>query len=113
MGMGGDDLLKGARGADVLMGGDGDDTLKGGGGSDALTGDAGADRFVLSKGADVVSDFNIDQGDQIAIKNGQFIEFASEDGGVRITSTSGIDINTFLEGVGLDDFLAATPMVYI
>ena len=59
----------------------------------------------------MVQDFNIDQGDQIAIKNGKFIEFASEDGGVRITSTSGID--THLEGVGLDEFLAATPMVYI
>ena len=113
MGMGGNDMLKGAGGADVLMGGAGDDTLKGGGGSDTLSGDAGADRFVLSKGSDVVSDFSIDEGDQIAIKNGQFIEFASENGGVRIVSTSGIDIDTYLEGVGLDDFLAATPMVYI
>ena len=113
MGMGGNDLLKGAGGADVLMGGAGDDTLKGGGGSDTLSGDAGADRFVLSKGSDAITDFSIDEGDQIAIKNGQFIEFASEDGGVRITSTSGIDVDTHLEGVGLDDFLAATPMVYI
>jgi 2',3'-cyclic-nucleotide 2'-phosphodiesterase (5'-nucleotidase family) len=113
MGFGGDDLLKGAGGADVLMGGGGDDTLKGGGGSDTLRGDAGADRFVLSKGTDVVSDFDIHAGDQIAIKNGQFVEFASENDGVRITSSSGPRIDTFLVDVGLDDFLAATPMVYI
>ena len=93
------------------MGNRGSDTLNGSKGNDLLIGGRGSDRFILSKGMDVVQDFSIEQGDQIAIKNGQFIEFASEDGGVRITSTSGID--THLESVGLDDFLAATPMVYI
>ena len=110
-GKGGNDYLIGNGGKDTLMGNRGSDTLNGSKGNDLLIGGKGSDRFILSKGMDVVQDFSIEQGDQIAIKNGQFIEFASEDGGVRITSTSGID--THLESVGLDDFLAATPMVYI
>jgi Ca2+-binding RTX toxin-like protein len=88
-GLGGDDTLWGGQGADDLKGGEGNDTLNGGGnpavdpwgiyieGRDVLTGDLGADKFVFSSiedigdstffghGADVITDFNRAEGDQI------------------------------------------------
>jgi Ca2+-binding RTX toxin-like protein len=88
-GLGGDDTLWGGQGADDLKGGEGNDTLDGGGnpavdpwgyyirGRDVLTGDLGADKFVFSSiedignstilfhAADLITDFNRAQGDQI------------------------------------------------
>jgi Ca2+-binding RTX toxin-like protein len=84
-GLGGNDTLWGGQGADTLKGGDGDDTLNGGGNSpvvigyyaDVLTGGPGADKFVFSSiddignstivghAADLITDFNRAEGDQI------------------------------------------------
>ncbi|MCL6692651.1 retention module-containing protein [Pseudomonas sp. R3.Fl] len=64
----GDDLLFGQGGNDTLLGGDGNDILFGGMGDDTLTGGAGADQFVWQKGEtghDVVTDFNIGEGDSL------------------------------------------------
>ncbi|WP_299546303.1 calcium-binding protein [uncultured Tateyamaria sp.] len=75
----GDDLLHGEAGHDLLNGSTGDDTLHGGDGNDRLylgagddfaSGGAGADRFIfrdrdLDGGSDVISDFNVSQGDSL------------------------------------------------
>jgi len=81
----GNDALTGGAGDDALFGGLGDDTLAGGGGQDVLTGGAGADRFEFEIGedgvrvmqnvrlselgfeADVVEDFDAEEGDSIAL----------------------------------------------
>jgi len=61
--------LRGGAGQDRLMGGGGSDVLEGGSGVDELTGGRGADKFVLAIGSghDVITDFNVDDGDQIVI----------------------------------------------
>jgi hypothetical protein len=59
---------------DDLIGTASDDTIAAGKGADKLTGDSGADQFVFNtpdqfgkKGADIITDFNPGQGDQIVI----------------------------------------------
>ncbi len=66
--------LAGNGGNDRLSGADGQDTLEGGAGRDRLTGGADADRFVFSAGAgaDVVTDFNAADGDEIALRAAGF-----------------------------------------
>ncbi|MGD1805525.1 tandem-95 repeat protein, partial [Dapis sp. BLCC M126] len=59
----GNDLLFGNQDNDELRGNEGDDTLDGGDGVDTLTGGSGRDSFVVdqSLGADIITDFNINQ----------------------------------------------------
>jgi len=75
-GNGGDDTLDGDLGRDTVHGGqgndglsgrDGDDQLYGDLGSDTLSGGAGADDFHVTRGMgrDVVTDFNVAEGDRI------------------------------------------------
>ncbi len=81
-GGGGDDRLKGSKANDLLIGGGGDDRLVGragndvligGPGSDRMSGGPGADAFVWRAGdlrgrpLDVITDFNGQQGDRLAI----------------------------------------------
>nr|WP_309402673.1 DUF5801 repeats-in-toxin domain-containing protein [Aminobacter niigataensis]WMD00576.1 DUF5801 repeats-in-toxin domain-containing protein [Aminobacter niigataensis] len=66
----GANLLAGRGGNDTLIGGAGNDVLDGGLGQDTMTGGDNADTFVISAdtiGAinDIITDFNIAQGDQI------------------------------------------------
>ncbi|MBF0615101.1 MAG: hypothetical protein G8237_04070 [Magnetococcales bacterium] len=64
----GDDTLNGGSGADLLRGGGGNDRLMGGSGVDRLSGEAGADQFHWSRpteGRDVITDFNVAQGDRL------------------------------------------------
>ena len=85
----GDDVLKGGAGNDELHGGAGNDKLDGGAGNDflyggegvdILKGGAGADKFAFYYGdsgieqdeLDTISDFNIKQGDKIALKIANF-----------------------------------------
>lgn len=67
----GDDLLYGGAGDDALRGDAGNDTLYGGAGSDNLQGGEGADVFVFSLSdlgeMDVITDFNLFEGDSIRI----------------------------------------------
>ena len=81
----GADTLVGGNGVDTLTGGSGDDTLSGDTAADILTGGAGADTFVFLTGdsgkgsvnsptsaifdnsADVITDFNLTQGDRIML----------------------------------------------
>ncbi len=73
----GNDILRGGQGDDDLDGNDGNDFLAGDRGIDVLTGGPGADTFALRSnetfgvnGADVITDFNFDQGDRIGLTDG-------------------------------------------
>ncbi|MEG4056568.1 MULTISPECIES: calcium-binding protein [unclassified Microcoleus] len=74
----GNDILRGGQGDDDLDGNEGNDFLAGDRGVDVLTGGIGADIFVLRSndeafgidGADVVTDFNFDEGDRIGLTDG-------------------------------------------
>lgn len=68
----GADTLVGGKGADLLVGGAGADLLSGDRGDDTLTGGTGADTFSFSTpvGRDVVTDFNILEGDRVVIAQG-------------------------------------------
>lgn len=57
---------------DFLVGNAGNNTLTGGPGADVLMGNAGADRFVYGlpgDGGDMITDFNVAQGDALDIKD--------------------------------------------
>ncbi|SUO97477.1 hypothetical protein [Suttonella ornithocola] len=64
-------ILWGNTGNNILNGGAGNDILHGGMGDDTLIGGTGADQFVfdsaLGKGVDLLSDFNIQEGDKILL----------------------------------------------
>jgi Ca2+-binding RTX toxin-like protein len=65
-----DEVLIGDSGVDFLVGGGGDDILIGNNGNDTMTGGSGADVFIWSEGqsgTDVVTDFNIGEGDVLDI----------------------------------------------
>jgi len=73
----GNDILRGGQGDDDLDGNEGNDFLVGDRGIDVLTGGPGADIFVLRSneqfgvnGADVVTDFNFNEGDRIGLTDG-------------------------------------------
>ncbi|MFZ1030136.1 MAG: calcium-binding protein [Limnoraphis robusta] len=66
----GDDIVRGGRDNDTLSGGEGNDLLIGDLGVDILTGNEGADQFVLAginTDADVITDLNTAESDQILI----------------------------------------------
>ncbi|MEG4213108.1 calcium-binding protein [Microcoleus sp. S13_B4] len=73
----GNDILRGGQGDDDLDGNEGNDFLVGDRGVDVLTGGPGADIFVIRSnegfgvnGADVITDFNFDDGDRIGLTDG-------------------------------------------
>lgn len=78
----GDDIVSAGAGSDTVNGNDGNDTLLGGQNTDTLTGGAGADQFVFrsssgsyfpdADGIDNITDFNVAQGDKLAIPIGSF-----------------------------------------
>lgn len=67
----GNDKLLGDVGDDTLVGGDGNDWLEAGAGADILTGGAGKDTFYYRQtdlvGRDTITDFNVGEGDKIAL----------------------------------------------
>ncbi|MFM8524785.1 MAG: hypothetical protein ACKOCM_04095 [Cyanobacteriota bacterium] len=68
----GADILDGLGGEDQLLGGHGDDLLIAGTGTTRLEGGAGADRFLINNPGDglvLITDFDADQGDQIALNS--------------------------------------------
>ncbi|MDT4844107.1 hypothetical protein FQZ97_780510 [compost metagenome] len=105
-----DSTLAGGEGNDYLDGGAGNDILIGGEGDDILTGDIGADTFVWQTGDignDVITDFNIGEGDRIDLSDllqgendGNILNFLRVD-----TTTSTLEISTtgqFGAGGGAD-----------
>ena len=74
-------MLKGGKGDDILIGSKGEDYLDGSKGTDSLNGGKGADVFQISKGIDLVEDFDITQGDRIALdKRGKYTIIDGSDG---------------------------------
>src|SRR5262249_40548236 len=66
----GDDTVRGGQGDDSLSGGVGDDWMSGDKGDDTMSGGPGADtfNFFAGGGADVVTDFNVVEGDKVHIE---------------------------------------------
>lgn len=89
-----DDVIQGTNSADVLVGGAGNDDLSGllgndeiigGKGNDTLSGGGGADLFIYNQGdtgVDVITDFNISEGDKLdlsdllfdAVESGEYLQ---------------------------------------
>jgi Ca2+-binding RTX toxin-like protein len=92
-----DNVLVGEGGRDYLYGGQGNDELIGGAGNDNLTGGAGSDTFVFAElGADIITDFNSADGDQIELDSSFFsnvTDISTEFG----TVTSNADVDTSSE----------------
>ena len=110
-----DDTLYGGSGNDDLYGDGGDDVLEGGSGADSLTGGAGADTFVFAAahGADTITDFTPEEGDQIDLS-----AFAGLGGFASLTLTADgtatlLDLRAHgggtvrLQGIAAADLLAA------
>lgn len=91
-------------GNDKITGGNGDDYIAGGKGKDTITGGLGADLFIISgenlakDDVDVITDFNIAQGDKIYFD----------------TSTTGItfDESTFATSPGLKNIPSNAEIIY-
>ena len=110
-----DDTLYGGAGNDDLYGDGGDDVLEGGSGADSLTGGTGADTFVfaVAHGADTITDFTPEEGDQIDLS-----AFADLGGFASLTLTADgtatlLDLRAHgggtvrLQGIAAADLLAA------
>lgn len=69
-GASGNDILEGGASNDVISGGSGRDVIRGGAGKDNLSGGLGADVFIFdspTEGRDVLKDFDLADGDKIAV----------------------------------------------
>lgn len=96
----GDDSLRGGRDDDDLRGGGGADRLVGGRGDDSLAGGAGADIFKFGgvSGRDVVTDFDVAQGDRLRFDVGRDeLTIMGRDGGAAVSWGDGNEV--FLRGV--------------
>ena len=77
-------------------------------GDDTLIGGSGADRFVLSTGNDTITDFNPEQGDQLAIDPALTLSF-QQDGDHLLLLDDTHSIQTTLRNTTLDQLLTAQP----
>ena len=116
----GDDILTGAKGADYLRGDQGEDYLNGSKGKDYLNGNkgtdilrggGGADVFQISKGTDVVEDFNIKQGDRIALTDSGIHKVFDNPNGVIIKASS--KERLLLEDASYDDIITAGVELFV
>ena len=71
----------GGEGFDRLKGSKGDDYLNGGDNNDVFNGGKGADVFKLSKGIDTIVDYDLEEGDKIAIPQEYIEDFTIEPNG--------------------------------
>ena len=107
----GSDVLQGDGGNDKLIGSNGKDYLNGSKGIDILIGGKGADVFQISKGIDLVEDFNIKQGDRIALdKKGKYTIVDDADGVLIMASAKK---QLFLEGADYDAVIAAGVDLFV
>ena len=107
----GNDTLFGGQDDDVLFGNADDDTLFGNKGADTLTGGGGSDRFALTanQGADIVTDFNIAEGDRVLAFTQNTV---SEVNGNVVLSASGGDGSLTLIGIDLATFNNSLPITF-
>jgi Ca2+-binding RTX toxin-like protein len=96
-GLAGNDTINGAAGNDAINGGAGNDDLNGGTGVDALTGGTGADTFRFDANgpanSDQITDFNIAEGDRIALAASVFTDIGN--------AGAGLTAAQFLAGPGV------------
>ena len=100
----GDDVVRGGQGDDSVAGGEGNDFLSGDLGSDTMTGGPGADTFHSFAGAglDVVTDFNLAEGDRVELDPGTAFTTAQVGADTVITlSGAGGTGELVLQGVQL------------
>jgi len=111
---GGDDTLQGGAGNDLLAGGLGDDRLTGAGGDDyllpglgtnTLAGGPGADRFYVADGSNTITDFNLQEGDQLVGPGGLSRSLEDSIAGLKINFSNGS--TTILTGLSTAGFNAA------
>ena len=80
-------------------------------GADYLQGGKGADVFQISKGLDIVKDFNMIQGDQIALDKSDNYTIIDESDGVLIVANSKKKL--LLEGVIYEDIILAGTDIFV
>lgn len=96
-GRAGDDVIKAKGGDDFVTGNAGDDTMSGGGGNDVF-------RFLGNSGTDVITDFNVGDGevfDLLFIRNVGFSFGKTAENDLRIKFEDGSSV--VLEGVGFSE----------
>ena len=86
------DKLIGVSGTDTLTGGACRDVFNGGDCNDTLTGGVGADVFVMSNGRDTITDFRIEDGDKIFVKDISQLLILQIGSDVFLTTATGIDL---------------------
>ncbi|MEA5595212.1 calcium-binding protein [Rivularia sp. UHCC 0363] len=100
----GNDGIQGEKGNDILLGGEGNDFLNGGAGADTLTGGAGADMFFLDGNSfttDIITDFNLGEGDKITTFNNLLfrdLSFSNSDilfGNIVLATLEGFNTTSF------------------
>lgn len=86
----GDDTFQGGQGNDILFGGQGNDRVSGDLGDDTMTGGIGSDVFSFhpSQGDDIVTDFDFDKGDRLAL-HGQTYAAIEADGTTTLILSGG------------------------
>ena len=118
----GDDILTGRKGHDLLYGGDnndqlfgskGKDFLDGGKEDDILEGGKSPDVFKLSEGKDTIVDFNIAQGDRIAIPIEHIKVFAvkAEDGNTIVSVEDYGQL--VLAGISVEDITKNNSQIFL
>jgi hypothetical protein len=103
IGLSGDDILTGQGGRDYLSGGDGDDYLCGGLENDILEGGLGTDTFVVGFGVDLILDFNACEGDRVAMRKFQDIQYQQVGQDLSISSASA-GVTAILLNTSFHDF---------
>jgi Ca2+-binding RTX toxin-like protein len=98
------DFLHGGMGNDTLYGGQDNDTLNGGQGDDVLQGGLGSDTFIFvpGQGNDIVTDFNIEEGDVLDLQGQSYALTTAGDGSAALLLSGGGVI--ILQGVTQAEF---------
>ena len=98
---------------DYLIGSKGNNYLDGqkGGDVDVLKGGGGADVFQISDGTDFVEDFNIKQGDRIALTNNGVHMIIDKADGVMIKASNNEKL--LLVDTNYDDIIAAGDEIFV
>ena len=105
----GNDYLLGDRSNDTLRGGQGDDLLDGGTGDDIIWGDLGTDIILVSEGVDMVCDFDIEQGDKLALSSNINYTLLQQGSDLLMQTSLG---TTALLGIDLNDFNPSQQIIF-
>ena len=76
-----------------------------------MIGGGNADVFQISRGVDVVRDFNIKQGDKIALGKKGFYTITDSNDGVLVMASAKAQL--FLKGIDYNDVIAAGVDLFV